>query len=483
MRLSLQPVFGFSGTRALPARRLAPSVLLMLVLFVGLLAGGSSLLNDPDTQWHIEVGRRIWAAKSVPATDVFSHTFQGSPWIAKEWLSQLAFYAAHVVAGWRGVVVLAAAAIALAFAGLYAWLGRRLKSTVALAFTLVAITLALSHFLARPHVLVLPLIVLWMASIVAALDRREAPPLALAAVMTLWANMHGSFPLGLVMAGTLAGEGVLFAPTGLHLTRLRQWGLFLCVSLGATLITPQGWRALLVSLKMSGNGETLRYVGEWQPLSLDPTGCIVLALLAALAAVMARDFRANLFRIIAMGFLAYLMVRHARFISLFGVIAPMLATRSMAAMRGVGADEAAAPVAMPWPPIAGALVAALVAIVLSQPVPAADVTPQDAYRAAVAAGVSGPVYNDYDFGGFLMARGVQTFVDGRTDQLFLGPFLPDLAKAITAKDNAPFASLLSRYHVRWALVRAHSGEARHLADMPGWRLIHTDPVAAVYKLD
>ena len=83
-------------------------------------------------------------------------------------------------------------------------------------------------------------------------------------------------------------------------------------------------------------------------------------------------------------------------------------------------------------------------------------TPDAAFRAAQAAGVAGPVYNDYDFGGYLIAHGVETFVDGRTDQLFLGDFLPGLQRALDSRDDAGFAALLTRYKVTWALVRTGS---------------------------
>ena len=74
-----------------------------LALAAGLLYVSQVFLQDPDTHWHIAVGRWIWESHSVPWTDVFSHTFAGADWIAKEWLSQLIFYGAFAAAGWRGV--------------------------------------------------------------------------------------------------------------------------------------------------------------------------------------------------------------------------------------------------------------------------------------------------------------------------------------------------------------------------------------------
>ncbi len=79
-----------------------------------MLLGGDALLNDGDTYWHIAVGGWI-VSHGFPHTDPFSFTFAGKPWIAKEWLSQLLYFGAWRLAGWTGVVVLAAGAIALAF--------------------------------------------------------------------------------------------------------------------------------------------------------------------------------------------------------------------------------------------------------------------------------------------------------------------------------------------------------------------------------
>ena len=484
--------------------------MLFLALLFWLLLTASSLLGDPDSQWHVAIGRWIWTHGAVPRTDLFSHTFAGAPWIAKEWLSQLILFAAYQLDGWRGVAVLAALAIAASFTLLFGWLRARLHPTAALAIVLVAIVLAQPHFLARPHMLVLPIIVLWVMRLVAALERGVAPSPALALLMVPWVNMHGSFPLGLVIAGALGGEGVwrtlsaarhcergeatqgprvyawVASPSARNdghrsdVRALRGWALFLVATLAATLVSPFGWDAVLVPLRMSGNADTLAYVGEWHPLRLDAMGIIALAVLAATVVLLTRELERNVFRLIAVALLAYLMVRHARFISLFAVVTPILSAGAAARWRAFAPKPGPAGATSPWPIALALALAVLVAICLIRPEPAADVTPEAAYRAALAHGMSGPVYNDYDFGGYLIAHDVRTFVDGRTDQLFLGGFLPALAHAITSKDDTDFAALMKRYNVTWALVRAGSRDAGHLASIPGWTKIHQDPVAAVF---
>lgn len=458
--------------------RLVPHAVMMLGLLAVLIVASSKLLNDPDSLWHVVVGAWIWTHGTVPTTDLYSYTYAGAPWIAKEWLSQLIFFAAHQAAGWWGVVMVAALAIASAFTLLHAWLRQRVRASVALAATLVAIILAEPHFLARPHALVMPVIVLWMVTIVGALDRREAPPLLLVPLMALWANMHGSFPLGLVMAGVLAAEGVLFRPKEERLASARRWALFLVAALAATIVSPYGWNAILVPLQMSSNAATLRYINEWQPLRLDFIGICALSLLAAIVAMLAAGGRANLFRIVAALLLAYLMIRHQRFISLFGIIAPILAARAIAQRVGPAEHQEARPALLGL--AAGLGLACVVLGAWVRPMPDPTVAPDAAFRFAMAKGVTGPVYNDYDFGGYLIAHGVKTFVDGRTDQLFLGDFLPDLARAIESKTDDAFAATVTHHHAHWALVRTGSKDAAHFSAMPGWSRIYQDSVADVF---
>jgi 4-amino-4-deoxy-L-arabinose transferase-like glycosyltransferase len=171
----------------------------VLVFIVLVNAGGMPLLADPDSQWHVAIGKWIVTNGAVPTVDSHSHTFLGKPWIAKEWLSQVAFAAAFGVGGWAGVVVLAAAAIAAAFALLLRLLLRDLAPLPALVLALAAAAMWAPQFLARPHVLALPFTLLWVAGLVQAVEHRRAPQPVLLLAMLMWANLHGGFTLGLLL--------------------------------------------------------------------------------------------------------------------------------------------------------------------------------------------------------------------------------------------------------------------------------------------
>ena len=77
-----------------------------------------------------------------------------------------------------------------------------------------------------PPLLALPLMVAWFAALLAAPDRGGAPWLGLAALIALWANLHGGFIFGLVLVAPVALEALMDAAAGTRLATVRAWGLF-----------------------------------------------------------------------------------------------------------------------------------------------------------------------------------------------------------------------------------------------------------------
>ncbi|HRF49060.1 MAG TPA: DUF1194 domain-containing protein, partial [Anaerolineales bacterium] len=107
---------------------------------------------------------------------------------------------------------------------------------------------------------------------------------------------------------------------------------------------------------------------------------------------------------------------------------------------------------------------------------------RDGYVAALRAeALPGPLFNSYDFGGYLIwALPEQpTFIDGRTD-LYPTVLFQDY---VTIENGGPTAlEMLGRYGVRTALVRSSSPAATALAGSDSWRKVFSDDVAAVFTL-
>ena len=322
------PTASLGASRKRRGNRVHP-LFFFLALVAALLGMSEKLLLDPDTHWHIAVGRWIWESRSVPWIDVFSHTFAGAPWIAKEWLSQLIFYGAFAAAGWRGVAALTAIVIAASFALLFQWLRSRINSTAALVLTVLAFLLATISLHARPHVLVFPILILWTGGLVEA-AARGSPPWRLVALMMLWANLHGSFTIGFALAGILAVEAMLTVPRQQRLAAALRWSVFLAAVVLAACATPYGYRAMWVTATLFGSGEPLRYIIEWQPLPFDWIGILACGMFISLFLGLALRPRENLFRIVVVVLFGYMMLRHQRFLCLFALVAPIVAAGPLA---------------------------------------------------------------------------------------------------------------------------------------------------------
>ena len=105
--------------------------------------------------------RSPWAL-SLPAPAgadyrrLYSYTFAGRPWIAKEWGSQVLMALAYNAAGWSGVVGLGAAAFGTTAAGLLRLLLQDIRPLPALLFAAGALAMTGPHCLARPFALAFP---------------------------------------------------------------------------------------------------------------------------------------------------------------------------------------------------------------------------------------------------------------------------------------------------------------------------------------
>src|SRR5262249_24151370 len=112
--------------------------------------------------------------------------------------------------------------------------------------------------------------------------------------------------------------------------------------------------------------------------------------------------------------------------------------------------------------------------------PPAVIYPVSAVDYIVRTDPSGRIYNDYSFGGYLVFRGVTTFIDGRTGQLFGGAFLSRTFDSPN-KSNDEFLELLDEYKVSSALVRPESAQALKLDKERSWQRQYADDVAVVYQ--
>lgn len=292
------------------------------------------VLNDPDSYWHLAAGEWMFSHGQVPKVDVFSFSRAGAPWEAHEWLSEVLMAGAYKLGGWSGLVTLFGVITGVAAGLLTLRLGRMLQGvglfvTVMLAFACVAPSL-----LARPHVLVLPILVIWLGELLAARSQARAPRLAFALLIVLWANLHGSYVFAYLLIAPFALEALVEATTWEARRRVALgWGVFGLAAVAAALITPHGVSGLIFPFKLM-TMTTLDGISEWRSADFSTFGPFELVLLTTLFVCLQRGVKVAPLRLALLIFLLHMALRHDRHLLILGVVAPMILAEPLALALG-----------------------------------------------------------------------------------------------------------------------------------------------------
>jgi hypothetical protein len=444
---------------------------------------GDQLLNDPDTYWQIAVGQWILDHRAVPQIDIYSFTMYGQPWISTQWLAQVLLAGSYSIAGWTGPVVLTAASIAVTFGLLAGFLGRRLTETASLSFVATAFALIAGHLLARPHVLAFPIMVAWVGGLVAAMDRRGAPSFWLLPLMALWANMHGGFVLGIALIAPMALEAVWTADAPLRKSIALHWALFAIAALVASCLTPYGWDALFAARRILNLGAALDLIGEWRPANFAHPGSLEAVVALALALALWRGVRLPPIRLALVVGFALMALSHVRNAEILALLGPMVLATPLAQQFGrLGENLQSA-----GSPPQGLLYAGLALLLVVGTLTFASIHrfEADARQSPVAAVEAlkkmnfTRIFNDYDFGGFLIANGLPTFIDGRTE-LFGEKFMVDHNAATQATNPDELFRLLKEYRIEATLMRTQSPASKLLDHVHGWQKVYADDLATIH---
>ncbi len=502
------------------ARWLMPSIgslCLLLVLYL-LITGSWRFLLDSDTGWHIRTGDLIWQTRAVPRHDPFSFTMPGEEWFAWEWLACVMMSAAHRAYGLAGVVGGAILLLYASYAALHRlMLWRSSDVLIACVLTLFAALASVVHWLARPHLFSIALMVVWYALVESYRRRRSRWIYAVPLLLLLWANLHAAFIVTLpLLAIYAAGEALELASRRERESHRWQQVLLTYTLVGllsaiAGLATPYGWRLYGHLWRYLSDKELLAIINEFQSPDfhkLDGKLIELLLLLGAIAA--ARAFRQR--RFVEVGLLlfwAHLTLQAERHVTLAVIVMVPIIAEQCSAMLGEAASRISGGDTL-WArrwralrtwycgilaidrQITGAFLHLTVPIFLlvvtgsrwaekllhphfdaqRMPVAAADFI--------AAAKLSGNLYAHDQYGGYLIYRlypQIKVFIDGRSDFYRRGQVLEDAIKIATLQPS--WAEALARYDVRCMLLRRDEPLAL-LAQMSGqWVSIYHDSTAQV----
>jgi len=471
------------------AARMTPGLLHLCVgagAFLFLFCLGDLLLQDADTYWHIGIGQWIVDHAAMPYTDFYSFTRSGAPWMSSAWLSQVLYATAYSYAGWAGPVALAAFATAAALVIFLNLIQSCFEPVHRVLLALLAFVVSSPHLLARPHVLALPVMVAWAGGLIRAVDQRSPPPWFLLPLLALWANLHGGFVLGLALIAPIALEALWQSADGQRIAVAKQWGLFAIAALVASCCTPYLHNTLLAAARILTLGPVLTRVSEWRPADFSTMGTFEAALLGLIGLAFYRGVVLSLPRIALLLLLTHMALSHVRCLEVFAFLVPLALARPFRGQAAAPITGDAIDTRASWlvsAPGALAVIAGSLALTLAYTAhhsfsfvrtqaPAAAL---DALRQHQAK----RIFNDYQFGGFLIANGIPTFIDSRAE-LYGEKFMMNYLRAAEGHSHDQLAGLLDEFELDSTLLAPDKPATQVLDQMPGWTRLYADDVAVVH---
>ena len=450
------------------------SVLIGVLLFPAVLGSSQMIFNDGDVSWHIATGQWILQHQAIPRTDPFSFTWAGKPWVPIEWLAEVIYASAYSLRGYSGISALVTAAL-IGLNGIVFFNALRWSRWVFYPLlTLVAMDLVLiPMILARPHLLAWPIMAGWIWLMLWARERDRAPPIWAALVMTLWANLHGGFVFGLLIAAAFGLEA--FIASGNKKKPFRQWLLFGIACALAVCINANGTEGALHPLRFT-QLQMLPMIDEWKPSRPSVTPWFFGVLGFTILLVLWKRPRLSPVRAALLAvFLAAAMFQ-ARHQAMLAIVGAMLLPEAFAdgVERQPYDRHAAALIA-----IAGALLLVAIRCFIPLTPEESETNPWGLIASVPQELRSQPVINNYSMGGPLILSGIRTYIDGRGD-MYGDPHVMTYARLVRG-DAGELDRTVARWNIRWAIVSQGNKKIISMLDhTPGWHRIRQNKVGIVY---
>jgi hypothetical protein len=261
-----------------------------------------------------------------------------------------------------------------------------------------------------------------------------------------------------------------------------RWAGFGLLALVAACCTPYGWNAMLAAQKILSLGSALPLLLEWRPADFGSIGALELCLLLGLGLALHRGITLPPMRIVLLLGLLHMALAQGRAAENLALVAPLILAAPLA--RQIGGSDV---FASAMPPPRGALVACMAAVLtmgtfaytsVHRFAPHMRGAPVAAVAELKTLNVS-RVFNDYDFGGYLIASGVSPFIDGRTE-LYGEKFFVDHNAASGLMEPENLFRLLRDYDIEATLMRTQSAATKLLDHVDGWQKVYSDDIATIY---
>lgn len=493
--------------RSITVRQLwAATLLVGIFIFVN-----THPIRPQDFWWHMALGREISSTGQIPTVDTYSYTMNGQPYPSYQmfWLADIGLYALYSLGGPALVVFTQSLMITGTYLLIFmlCWKASRNWGATTLAMFFSAAQ-GIHNWNVRPQMISYLIGALFLYAIYAYRLKPSRKWLAVfPAGMLIWANSHGSFPIGFILIGIWLGDA-LWNALNSYLngerksiaTNILAPLIALIFSGLACLINPRGIGIFTYVFSLSGNPIIQNLIPEWAAPTFDSQiGMIFyLGLLFCIVILALSPNRPSFFQLLTFVVFSLLAIVTTRGVVWFGlVMAPVLADHlsdlngRLRKRKGKLTPNSRsslinvaflllllilAILSLPWfkhffpfPKLKSGLIS------LETPVAATDFLKSQE--------LAGNLFNDIGFGSYLIWAAYpdyHVFVDSRIE---LYPI--NLWWDYSALSNADpgWNELLERYEINTMLLNVENQKPliTTLEKSSSWDLIYRDPTAVIFK--
>lgn len=488
-----------------------------------------SRLRAYDLWWHLTAGDYILDRLAVPRVDIFSYTAAGRPWIYHSWLGGVLLQLVNLVWGLVGLVFFRSVVMSASL--LIMWNAARKRGVGAGLAALLSLAVAFQlqpRALTRPYMFSFLLFGLFFyeLQVVFSAHGREAMGagenvgknrylfgedgrlIILPVLMFLWANLHGGFPVGLLLVGSFGAAEMVRVRAG---TKRHYWRALLfgnpggrfqaylvsgVFCLAATMLNPHGAAVLTYPVRLFQEVESLHRIHEWQPTELSVEfgtfwvliGMSVFCLLSTFARAVktgrgSKHMGQIMLDLLLVGGFGLMAIRSVRNVAWFLLVVPPVLGFHLGFGRRLAKLQAGKARSIFYGTVAVVVAFGLAGWHASGAICGwsimQDRLPVRACRYLKTTTVPGRVYNVYEWGGYLIWQQWprrRVFIDGRC--LVYGDEIIGEAMDV-AHGKEGWRGILSRYGVQTILIRHGARDSQHFFAEGEWECVYWDDTALI----
>jgi hypothetical protein len=473
-------------------------IIILLVVFTIT----TSIPVDNDMWWHLRAGDEMWKQGRILLTDEFSFTRASEPWVNAFWLSDLGLYGVWKLGGFFAIVIV----VSLIAVGTMWIVHSQMDGNVYLRGLLILLATigASANWTARPQLLSFVLLAVLDHYLTRhVLNGRTKTLWILIPIFLLWGNLHGGFIWGmLLLLATIVGEmfNQFFGnQPKLSWSEIGRLGLWSTGAMLAVLINPNGvelWKLPFQQVDVSLS------IQEW--LSPDfhqfyahPTLWLLFLLIFGLGFSGRRISFTDLFKGLGFAYLFFVAQRNMGPYCI--IITPIVAKYLSPALENLSSAPViqkiknifTQTVNQTQPPawisrsvnfIIVSLLAGVFltrAFVVSLPAEIDNKVPAQAAAWIKENQPRGPIFNSYNWGGYLTwsLREYPVFIDGRAD-LYGNEIINEWNEISRGTDRG--FELLDEYQINLIFLEPYHALLDKLPAQE-WEKIYSDPKIVIYQ--